>query len=291
MDGGGLATSSAKYSLHGSMSAGGAVVSAKYKARGGFAGQLSEVLGLTLTAAPSAPLLERGTSQLGAFLTLDDDSRLVPGLSSLVWMVTSGPLVSISAGGLVSAGSVYQNTPGTVEGTYLGFSDGLEITVVNTGLDDFGGYAEDGLPDAWQVGYFGESGLPALANLSGDGDGDSLTNLQEFAFGTSPLVNSSAAVDWLGSSLLARGTPRVFTSTAPGSFTFRAVFSRRLGYVAARLKYTVEFSANLSTWQASTATPAVLASDGEFQVVSVPYPFAVGNRKATYFRVRVELLP
>jgi hypothetical protein len=31
----------------------------------------------------------------------------------------------------------------------------------------------------------------------------------------------------------------------------------------------------------------VLADDGEFQVVSVPYPFFVNGRKATFFRVKV----
>ena len=292
VDFGGGASTSVNYAHQGSLGAGGAAASTNYRARSGFAGQLSEPQSLLLAAPAGLSLPEGGTRQLSASLVLDDGTRLVLLPEAVQWQVASGALTGVTSGGLVSAGIVYQNTPGSVQGAYLGVFAALGLTVTNSALDDFAPYAADGLPDHWQVSYYGAANASAAnAGLSGDGDGDSLTNLQEYAFGTDPLVNSSASVAWLGSNLLARGTPRVFMSTAPGSFTYRAVFSRRSDFAAARLKYTVEFSANLSAWQASTATPAVLATDGEIQVVSVPYPFAVGNRKATYFRVRVEQLP
>ena len=292
IDLGGGAAASAKYSLRSSLGAGGAAASSNYRARSGFIGQLSEPQSLLLAAPAGLSLPEGGTRQLSASLVLDDGTRQTLLPEAVQWQESSPYLTSVSAAGLVSAGIVYQNTPASVQGDYLGLSYALGLTVANVAQDDFAPYVGDGLPDYWQVAYFGSDNASAAnAGLSGDGDGDSLTNLQEYAFGMNPLVNSSATVDWLGSSLLARGTPRVFMSTAPGSFTYRAVFARRIDFAAARLKYTVEFSANLSFWQASTATPAVLANDGEIQVVSVPYPFAVGNRKATYFRVRVEQLP
>lgn len=292
VDFGGGAAASAKYSLQGSLGAGGAAASSNYRARSGFIGQLSEPQSLLLAAPAGLSLPEGGNRQLSASLVLDDGTRRALLPEAVQWQVARAAFTGVSLGGLVSAGTVYQNTTASVQGDYLGFSYALELTVTNSAQDDFGPYAADGLPDSWQVGYFGPANASAAdAGLSGDGDGDSLTNLQEYAFGMNPLVNSSASVAWLGSNLLTRGTPRVFMSTAPGSFTYRAVFSRRIDFAAARLKYTVEFSANLSTWQAATATPAVLANDGEIQVVSVPYPFAVGNRKATYFRVRVEQLP
>lgn len=291
VDFGGRAVASANYALHGSLAVGEAAASPNYRTRGGFLGQLSEAVSLNLTSAPSSPLTENLTRQCGAYLTLDDDSRLILAPTSLHWQVIGAPLASISAGGLLSAGYVYQNTVASVQGSYLGYANALAVTISNLGLDDFGPFAADGLPDLWQVGYFGENALAAVAGLNGDGDGDGLTNLQEYAFGTAPGVNSSAAVRWLGSTLQARGVPTQYINTAPGSFAFRVVFARRQDFAAARLKYTAEFSADLLLWQASSATPTVLASDGEIQAVSVPYPFGIANRKAAYFRVRVERLP
>jgi hypothetical protein len=77
-------------------------------------------------------------------------------------------------------------------------------------------------------------------------------------------------------------------TTTASSFSFRAVFARRRDHVAAGLSYTVEFSGDLSTWRASTATPTLLAQNGEIQAVSVPYPFFVNGKKARFFRVKVQ---
>jgi hypothetical protein len=68
------------------------------------------------------------------------------------------------------------------------------------------------------------------------------------------------------------------------------VFARRKDFAAAGLTYTVEFSGDLATWMDSTSTPSVLADDGTIQVVSVPYPFFVNGKKATFFRVKVQSL-
>jgi hypothetical protein len=52
----------------------------------------------------------------------------------------------------------------------------------------------------------------------------------------------------------------------------RALFVRRKDFAAAGITYTVEFTSDLAHWQASTDTPVVLADDGTYQIVSVPYP-------------------
>lgn len=57
------------------------------------------------------------------------------------------------------------------------------------------------------------------------------------------------------------------------------------------LAYTVEFSGDLTAWEPSTATPAVLASSGSYEIVSVPYPALAGGLPARFFRVRVTLAP
>jgi hypothetical protein len=206
--------------------------------------------------------------------------------ANLTWSVVEGPLVAINRAGLATAASVYQDTPATAMAVYQGVGGRLPITVRNLTGDDFGSYAADGLPDTWQVLYFGESGIQTAAGADADSDG--LTNLQEYAFGMNPSQASGGMLRWSGSDLLERGVATPFASGTAGSFTFRAVFARRKDFAAAGLTYTVEFSGDLATWKASTSTPSVLAEDGEIQAVSVPYPFFVNGKKATYFRVKVQ---
>ena len=53
---------------------------------------------------------------------------------------------------------------------------------------------------------------------------------------------------------------------------------------------TVQFSADMVSWQNSTATPTVLASDAEMDAVYVKYPFFLQDgRKAQYYRVEVSV--
>ena len=60
----------------------------------------------------------------------------------------------------------------------------LEMTVLNVSNDDFGGYASDGLPDDWQVQYFGENNPNAAPSADPDGDGQN--NAYEYVVGTVP---------------------------------------------------------------------------------------------------------
>jgi hypothetical protein len=286
LDGGGVMASSEAYTVNLSTATGGAGASADYAFRGGYAGQLHDVTGIAIDA-PSSPLTvdERANRQLGATAILDDASRTALTADQVAWSVHSGPLANIDSGGLVTAASVYRNTLAVARASYGGFSATGLITVLNTGADDFAPYAADGLEDSWQVRYFGEAGASGGAAFNPDSDG--LENLQEFAFGTDPTLASGDSVRWSGATLQATGLPVHYASKGPGGFAFRAVFSRRRDFAAFGLRYTVEFSGDLATWRASTATPSVLADDGQFQVVSVPYPFFVNGKKATFFRVRV----
>lgn len=291
LDGGGTAGSSADYALNPSIGPGIAGSSAGYKLRGGFSGMLSNPASLVLAAAGAADSInERATLQLEARIRYDDDTLAALALpaANLSWSVADGPLASVNSAGLATAGSVYQETPATARATYQSLEGRLPLTVRNLTNDDFGFYAADGLPDPWQVQYFGETSLPTVAGADADPDADGLTNFQEYAFGTNPSLGAGGVLRWSGSNLLERGVPTPFASGTAGTFTFRAVFARRKDFAAAGLSYTVEFSGDLSTWRASTATPSVLAEDDEMQAVSVPYPFFVNGRKATYFRVRVR---
>ncbi len=286
-DGGGLTGGSEDYQVNLSTAPGEAGSSADYALRSGFSGQLLDAVEMRLADAdPGIPLNERASRQLGASLLYDDGTSAPLAAEWIAWSVQSGPLAAIDSGGMATAGSVYQDSSAVVLAVHQDFAETLEIQVVNTGNDDFGQYAGDGLSDIWQVGYFGEENEDA--GPSNDPDSDGLNNLQEYAFGINPLQSYAGMLRWSGTNLLEPGVPMPFASGTAGSFTFRAVFARRKDYAAAGLSYTVEFSGDLATWRASTSTPVVVADDGQVQAVSVPYPFFVNGKKATYFRVKVQ---
>ncbi|MBX7212133.1 MAG: cadherin-like beta sandwich domain-containing protein [Verrucomicrobiaceae bacterium] len=116
-----------------------------------------------------------------------------------------------------------------------------------------------------------------------DYDNDGIPNLIEWAFGLNAALAGNASLALAGNTLTGRGGP--VTMDTPGGRV--AVFCRRLDYLALGLTYTVEFSADLSSWTASTATPTPLANDGIVEAVSVPYPDMVGGQPARFFRVKV----
>lgn len=254
--------------------------------KSGYIGQLYDVTGLTLTAA-SLTVNENATLQLGAWQALDDATFLAVPAIGVTWSVVSGPLASINASGLATAGIVYQNTAASAQGVYVGAtSPPLALTVLNVNRDDFGLYASDGIDDQWQVGYFGLENPQGIAGANPDGDG--LINLGEWGFGLNPTVGTGGAIIVSGGLLIQRGTPVTSVTNIVNGVDYRAVFGRRKDYQLFGLTYRVQFSdAALSVWETSTAIPTVIATnDAEIDAVTVPYPFFLTNgRKARFFRV------
>jgi hypothetical protein len=153
--------------------------------------------------------------------------------------------------------------------------------------------------EIWRLVNFGNSaGSGANQGVLEDADNDSANNLFEFAFGTDPVSNLTGAAELAYTGTLAGngalalpGQPITKFEPVANNVDFRAVFVRRKDYLAAGLTYTPQFSANLTTWQDSSAVPTVLADDGTWQVVSVPYTRSIAGRKATFFRIAVDLAP
>lgn len=141
----------------------------------------------------------------------------------------------------------------------------------------------DGIPDDFEEAFGTNAGSNDVLGDSGDGDG--LSNLLEYAFGLSPLEADATAAefDFVGGVLVKRGVP--VTMFRPADV--RAVFLRRKDYTSARLRYVPQFSADLSTWQDSVATPTVVAVSDEMELVSVPYPALVAGKVPHFFRVTV----
>ena len=262
-DAGGKRTTSASYSNDGSV--GGVVgistVAAPAEtAKHGYIGQLTEVTAVQLAATPTT-VNETTTRQLAATATLDDATTAVLLGTDLNWSVVSGPITSISASGLTTAANVYQNTEAAVQGSYRGVNGTLGLTIVNVGTDDLGLYAADGLPDAWQVLYFGTNN--PLAASTADASGTGQSNLLKYTAGLIPTDRSSRLVTNVG-----------------GSGTHTITISPRL----TDRTYTVQFSATLSagSWQALTG--ATIQDNGQTRTVTDPD----GTSTRKFYRVQVS---
>ena len=187
VDAGGKHATSANYTNDGSAGsiAGiSTVIAPAETIKHGYIGQLYELVAFVLSASPSS-LDEGGTGHLDPAHLLDDATLLAITPALVAWSVVSGPIASISPGGLATAGLVFQNTPATVQGTFGIFTGSLNLTVLDTIPDNFGSYAGDGVGDDWQVQYFGLPPNPAAGPLL-DPDGDGQNNYFEWIAGLAP---------------------------------------------------------------------------------------------------------
>jgi hypothetical protein len=190
-DAGGSRAASADYTHDGSL--GGivgvsTVASPVEIAKAGYIGQLYEVVGLSLSAAPEN-VNEGATLQLAAAQLLDDSTVLAIAATSVGWSVAAGPLTAIDAAGEGTAEVVYENTAATAQGTYEGSTNQLGLMVLNVNSDDYGTYAGDGLDDDWQNLYFGLDNPNAAPSLDPDADGQD--NTFEFIAGLIPTDSMS----------------------------------------------------------------------------------------------------
>ena len=156
-------------------------------------------------------------------------------------------------------------------------------TIIKAGAADSDG---DGLTDEFELA----NGLNrnSATDSTTDADGDGISNLVEFAFGTNPGTSDPGKLEVTGGVITKRGQPDVSITNTTNGVDFKAAFCRRKDQATAGLTYTVQFSADLSTWQSSVVTPSVIADDGTYQVVTVRYPFFLNDgQKARFFRVSV----
>jgi hypothetical protein len=128
----------------------------------------------------------------------------------------------------------------------------------------------------------------ATGGSTGDPDGDGFVNLMEYGFDTNPTSSSAASIAYSNGVVTAHGQPILVEENG----FYYAVFGRRVDHVAAGLTYTVEFSAGLNQWEASSSGLSTVATDGTIDAVRAPFPITVmtpsGPKKPTFFRVVVS---
>ncbi len=184
-DAGGRTASSAAYSTDSSIGGIGGTASSPNSmmtAKHGYVGQLYEVIGLGIRSS-SLAVNEGSTIQLYPRAILDDDSVFLLPPEEVVWSVLEGKF-SVDEGGLVTAGPSYTSHFAWAGGEYQGHFTTRFIVVMDIDPDNYPPYEGDGLPDNWQVSYFGEANPNASPSLDPDGDGQS--NRYEYVADTIP---------------------------------------------------------------------------------------------------------
>ncbi|MBL9146371.1 MAG: hypothetical protein JNM99_22015 [Verrucomicrobiaceae bacterium] len=264
VDAAGRRTASAAYSNDASLGgiAGVSTVAAPAAtAKQGYIAQIYEVIALQLAASPTT-VNESGTRQITGAQLLDDLTLITVPPASITWSIQSGPLSSISAGGLATADTVYQNTAAVVHGSYLGNSGTLGLTVLDTIPDNFSTYAGDGIGDDWQVFYFGQNDSNAGPLIDLDHDG--LPNLLEFACNLNP--NTSSVLP---------------TTAVRNGANFEYVYQRSVAALGAGLQFAVQWSDSLNAtdWHVTGVSQTVLSDNGTVQQVKALIPAGSATRK------------
>jgi hypothetical protein len=150
-------------------------------------GLLVETTSIDVSIAPDN-VDEDSTVTMDASISYDDGTTSdVSGQG--VFARNVGP-VDVTDAGTIYVGAVSTDEQGEVTISYLGVSASDSFTIVNSLPDNYGSYASDGIPDSWQINYFGESNPLGLAAADPDGDGQN--NLLEFLAGNIPTDASSA---------------------------------------------------------------------------------------------------
>jgi subtilisin family serine protease len=153
----------------------------------------AQVITVIADAGPDQTVFEFSNVQLDG-----SGSLVVAGATpTYAWTQLSGPPASLSGANTAkpafSAPDVGQSAVLTFHLTVTGANgqtstDTVTITVLDLLTDTDAGGLPDGLPDAWEMFYFGHLDFTA----TGDPDGDGLSNLQEYKEGSNPAVPDPA---------------------------------------------------------------------------------------------------
>ena len=220
-DAGGKRTTSANYTLDGSVGGmGGISVAPGDTARHGYIGQLSEVVSVSVTSTPNT-VNEGATGQLSGTATLDDTTVTMLTGSDIAWGFVTYPFQSIDSNGVLTAvANVYASPVGTVNGLYLGATGSASVQVL-------GPYANAGIADSWLVQYFGMPPNPNAAPTA-DVDGTGQNNLFKYVAGLDPTNPASIFALKIASVTGQPNQKNLIFSPIAGGRTYTVQFSTNL---------------------------------------------------------------
>jgi len=269
IDGGGQHTTSAKYTMDGSVGGIGGISSASADtAKNGYIGQLTEVVSMMVTAEPYSVGVG-STTLLSGTATLDDSTVASLSGSDVAWTSPNEPypVASISGSGVLSPANVYALSTPTVDGYYLGATNNTILEVFAP--DSIG----DGIPDWWRQTYFGAATPTNVSDCATcDADGTGQNNFFKFVAGLNPTNPSSVFV--------------LKVAPVAGQLTQKALTYNPIAIGSGQV-YTVQFRTNLTggaTYAPLTTTSALTTNGG---TVSLNDTQATQTQK--FYRVDISL--
>lgn len=115
-----------------------------------------------------------------------------------------------------------------------------------------------------------------------------VANALNYAFGLDPTQTCGGPLElngnFAGGTIGRLGLPTV-SFQAPSDRRF--LYVRPVDYIGVEVAYVPEFSNDLVEWAPSFAVPIVLASNGDRQIVSVPFPAQYNGQPVRFYRLRV----
>lgn len=226
--------------------------------RAGYVAQIAEAISFNISV-PETNLNEGDSLQLTVIEQLDD------GTSSTAadWTTIDGPISSITPTGLITAGNVYQDTSATIRGSADGSAQVVSLTIKNTGLDDYGIYANDGIPDTWQTQYFGENN--PLGRAYSDASHTGQNNLFKYIAGLNP-TNPASFFNFE----IAR------SGAAQSQLKFGPYLPDRI--------YTIEYKTNLNAPSFTTLSNSLQDLDGSTMSITDTN----ANPPQRFYRIRIS---
>lgn len=132
-----------------------------------------------------------------------------------------------------------------------------------------------------------------LHQLSGTGsgqtedfDGDGITNLEEFTFGSNPKVGGRALVATSGGTIISLGLPDLQVIGSGDQRRIKATFVRRVSD-ASGMSCVVHFGNVPLTLSPAASIPTVIATDGTYEVVTVEDQIAIPASERRFGAVKV----
>ncbi|MGC4014881.1 MAG: Ig-like domain-containing protein [Luteolibacter sp.] len=182
------------------------------------------------------------------------------------------------ANGQVTAGAagqlVYRSNAGFTGSNSFTYKVGLKTATVTVSVSA----ATSSVFDRWLQSY----GLLAAGNP----DGDRMTNLFEYAFGTDPNVHDGHSIVTDGSVIVSSGMPRI--EVGAGGLPAKVFFARHKNPQLAGLTYTPQFSSNLKDWFDGAAGATAVAENDLTEIVTSPFPVSLPDSSVPrFFRMKV----
>ena len=240
---------------------------------------VSEANPSDIAVTSSTSLGEGGSSQVAVSLLYDDDTASILAEDGFSLSTLDDAISTV--GSTVTAGAVYRDEIRQVGIDARGLTRQVNFDVTDVDRDNFGPFADDGLPDDWEVGFFGPDGNN-FNGLASDDDGDGLTALVEFGLGGDPTLP-----DFLEDRL-----PSLFLADFNGEGYLHFQFNRRLASSnPTGLVYEVETSDNLSSWFPLNNEIDAQPSIAGFELVTMRDTLSVASGNRRFIRLNLATAP